>query len=73
MLALSHGGPSALLLAVLHPDRVSSLTLLSAGLAASTDTDQAQANKQGNALRTIFQRDVSTGRSRRRFATGFSG
>jgi len=58
VLALSHGGPSALLLAALHPDRVSSLTLLSAGVASSSDSDQAKANEQGSALTTIFQRDV---------------
>lgn len=58
VLALSHGGPSALLLAALHPDRVSSLTLLSAGVASSSDTAQAQANQQGAALTAIFQRDI---------------
>ena len=35
VVALSHGGPSALLFSALHPDRVSSLTLISAGVAAS--------------------------------------
>jgi pimeloyl-ACP methyl ester carboxylesterase len=57
VVALSHGGPSALLFAVLHPERVSSLTLISAGVAASSDAAQSEANAQGNALRAIFQRD----------------
>ena len=57
VVALSHGGPSALLFAALHPDRVSSLTLISAGVAASTAQDQAQANQKGDMLKTIFQHD----------------
>jgi pimeloyl-ACP methyl ester carboxylesterase len=57
VVALSHGGPSALLFAVRHPERVSSLTLVSAGVASSTDAAQAQANRQGDALKAIFQRD----------------
>lgn len=58
VVALSHGGPSALLFAALHPQRVTSLTLISAGVASSNDAEQAQANQQGNALTAIFQRDV---------------
>ncbi|MEZ5417872.1 MAG: alpha/beta hydrolase [Vicinamibacterales bacterium] len=42
VVALSHGRPSALLFAVLHPDRVSSLTLISAGMASSTDHARAR-------------------------------
>jgi pimeloyl-ACP methyl ester carboxylesterase len=57
VVTLSHGGPSALLFAVLHPERVSSLTLISAGVAASTDASQSQANQRGNMLKTIFQHD----------------
>lgn len=57
VVTISHGGPSALLLAVRHPDRVSSLTLISAGVASSDDPGQAQANAQGRALMTIFQHD----------------
>lgn len=57
VVALSHGGPSALLLAVRHPERVSSLTLVSAGVASSADPAQAQANRQGDALTKIFQQD----------------
>ncbi len=58
VLALSHGGPSALLFAVLYPDRVSSLTLLSCGVAASSNGDQAQANRKGDALTTLFKYDL---------------
>jgi pimeloyl-ACP methyl ester carboxylesterase len=57
VVTLSHGGPSALLFAVLHPDRVASLTLISAGVASSDDANQARANQQGSALTGIFQRD----------------
>jgi pimeloyl-ACP methyl ester carboxylesterase len=57
VVTLSHGGPSALLFAVLHPDRVSSLTLISAGVAASDLPDQAQANQKGEMLTTIFKYD----------------
>lgn len=58
VIALSHGGPSALLFAVLHPERVSSLTLISAGVASSKDAAQAQADRQGKALKWIFERDL---------------
>jgi 2-hydroxy-6-oxonona-2,4-dienedioate hydrolase len=57
VVALSHGGPSALLFAALHPERVTSLTLISAGVASSNDPAQQQANRQGDALTWIFQRD----------------
>lgn len=57
VVALSHGGPSALLFAVLHPERVSSLTLISAGVASSATQDQAQANQQGEMLMTIYKYD----------------
>jgi len=57
VVALSHGGPSALLFAVLHPEHVSSLTLISAGVASSVSANQAQANRQGDALMKIYQRD----------------
>lgn len=55
VVALSHGGPSALLFAVLHPERVSSLTLISCGVASSESQDQAQANRKGSMLTTIFK------------------
>jgi 2-hydroxy-6-oxonona-2,4-dienedioate hydrolase len=54
VVALSQGGPSALLLAALHPERVSSLTCLSCGVAPSTSEDQAEANKKGDLLKTVF-------------------
>lgn len=57
VVALSHGGPSALLFAALHPDRVTSLTLVSAGVASAGDTDQSRANEKGNALTWVYQRD----------------
>lgn len=58
VVALSHGGPSALLFAVLHPDRVSSLTLISAGVAASTVANQSQANQKGDMLVRIYKSDL---------------
>ncbi len=58
VVALSHGGPSALLFAVLHPERVASLTLLSCGVASSSDPDQANANKQGDLLTAVFRHDL---------------
>jgi len=57
VVALSHGGPSALLFTLLHPERVSSLTLISCGVASSSAQDQTQANRKGEQLMTIFQRD----------------
>ncbi len=57
VVALSHGGPSALLFAALHPERVSSLTLISCGVASSSATAQAQANQKGDRLMTIFKYD----------------
>lgn len=58
VLALSHGGPSALLFAARYPERVSSLTLLSCGVASSPDASQAEANQKGNALTMIFKFEV---------------
>jgi pimeloyl-ACP methyl ester carboxylesterase len=58
VVALSHGGPSALLFAALYPERVSSLTLLSCGVASSSDASQAQANRKGDALTTVFRYDA---------------
>ncbi|GIK37929.1 MAG: alpha/beta hydrolase [Chloroflexota bacterium] len=57
IVAISHGGPSALLFAVLHPERVSSLILISCGVASSADQNQAQANQKGAMLMTIFKYD----------------
>lgn len=57
VVALSHGGPSALLFAVLYPERVSSLTLISCGVASSVAEDQVGANQKGEMLVTIFKYD----------------
>jgi pimeloyl-ACP methyl ester carboxylesterase len=57
VVAMSHGGPSALLFAVLHPERVSSLTLVSCGVASSSSPDQAQADRKGEILTSIFKFD----------------
>jgi pimeloyl-ACP methyl ester carboxylesterase len=48
-----------LLFAVLHPDRVSSLTLISCGVAASSATAQAQANRKGDRLAAIYRHDLA--------------
>jgi pimeloyl-ACP methyl ester carboxylesterase len=58
VLAMSHAGPSALLFAARHPERVSSLTLLSCGVAASSDADQVEANQKGDTLTTIFKYEI---------------
>jgi 2-hydroxy-6-oxonona-2,4-dienedioate hydrolase len=58
VVALSHGGPSALLFAARYPERVSSLTLLSCGVASSSDTSQTEANQKGDALTTIFKFEI---------------
>jgi 2-hydroxy-6-oxonona-2,4-dienedioate hydrolase len=58
VVALSHGGPSALLFAALYPERVSALVLVSCGVAsAPSDPGQALANRKGDALVTIFSHD----------------
>jgi pimeloyl-ACP methyl ester carboxylesterase len=58
VIAMSSGGPSGLLLATLHPERVSSLTLLSAGVTAVRTADQAQADRKGQMWVRIFSSDV---------------
>lgn len=57
VVALSHGGPSALLFAAAHPERVSSLTLVSCGVASSGTPGQAAANRRGDLLTTVFRHD----------------
>jgi pimeloyl-ACP methyl ester carboxylesterase len=59
VVALSHGGPSALLFAAEYPERVLSLTLISCGVASSTDGAQAEANERGDLLTTIFRYDAA--------------
>jgi pimeloyl-ACP methyl ester carboxylesterase len=57
VVGFSAGGPSALLFALLHPERVSSLTLISCGGAQIPAAESKQAHRQANALVWIFQRD----------------
>jgi pimeloyl-ACP methyl ester carboxylesterase len=57
VVAFSHGGPSALLFAVLYPERVSSLCLVSTGVVAAPTGDQTQASQKGSALTTIYKHD----------------
>lgn len=57
VVALSHGAPSALLFAALHPERVSSLALISGGVAPSVAEDQAEANQKGDMLTAIYKHD----------------
>jgi pimeloyl-ACP methyl ester carboxylesterase len=58
VVTLSHGGPSALLFAALHPERVSSLTLISAGVATSRAANQSDANRKGDMLVRIYKSDL---------------
>ena len=57
VVAMSQGGPSALLFALLYPERVSSLTLISCGVAPSAGEGQAEANEKGEMLKEIFRYD----------------
>ena len=57
LVAMSHGCPSALVFAILYPERISSLTLISCGIAPSSTQDQAQADKKGKMLTAIFNYD----------------
>jgi 2-hydroxy-6-oxonona-2,4-dienedioate hydrolase len=57
VVTFSHGGPSALLFAVLYPERVSSLTLVSVGVVSTPTGDQTQAAQKGSALVTIYKHD----------------
>lgn len=57
VVAMSQGGPSALLFAVNYPDRISSLTCISCGVVASDSESQADANRKGAILKTIFRYD----------------
>jgi pimeloyl-ACP methyl ester carboxylesterase len=57
VVAFSHGGPSALLFAALHPDRVSSLTLISAGVASTAAAEQSTASQKGETLVRVFEHD----------------
>ncbi len=57
VVAMSQGGPSALLFSVKYPSRVPSLTCISCGVVASDSEYQADANKKGGILKTIFSYD----------------
>ena len=57
VVAFSHGGPSALLFAVLYAARVSSLTLVSAGVVTAATEEQGEADQKGKALTTIYRHD----------------
>lgn len=57
VVAFSHGGPTALLFAVLYPERVSSLTLVSAGVVTLATEEQGEADAKGKALTTIYKYD----------------
>lgn len=57
VVAFSHGGPSALLFAALHPERVSSLVLVSTGVAAAPGGNQDQADQKGSMLVTVYEHD----------------
>ena len=57
VVALSAGGPSALHFALLFPERISSLTLLSAGVTRLTDAVQDDADWKGRALVRLYSRD----------------
>jgi len=59
VVAMSAGGASALLFSVLYPQRVSSLTLISCGVAPSTSEEQARADRKGAALVRICRSDFS--------------
>jgi 2-hydroxy-6-oxonona-2,4-dienedioate hydrolase len=56
-IAVSADGPSALLFALLYPERLSSLTLISCGVAAASMEGQTQADKKGRMLISIFKTD----------------
>ncbi len=58
VVALSHGGPSALLFAAMYPERVSSLAMISCGVASSSAEDQAHADRKGNLLVKVYEHDL---------------
>ena len=58
VVAMSQGGPSALLFAARHTERVNSLTCLSCGVVSSVTAEQSQADRRGDALRALFHFDA---------------
>jgi 2-hydroxy-6-oxonona-2,4-dienedioate hydrolase len=73
VLGFSQGGPSALLFAALYPERVSSLTCISCGVAPSTAAVQADANQKGEGLVTAFKYDFPLWVFTRFFKNQFMG
>ncbi|HSJ25388.1 MAG TPA: alpha/beta hydrolase [Longimicrobiales bacterium] len=73
VVALSQGGASALLFALLYPERVSSLTCLSCGVVAAASGDQDDANRKGNLLRMIYSSDITYWPMSRFFRRQFMG
>jgi len=59
VVAMSHGGPSALVFALLSPERVTSLTLISCGVAPSATGEQQDADRKGDTLTTLFRYDLA--------------
>ncbi|TVR66623.1 MAG: alpha/beta hydrolase [Gemmatimonadales bacterium] len=57
VVALSAGGASGLLFALLHPERVSSLTLVSAGVTRVGSLEQDDADWKGRMLVRLFSHD----------------
>jgi len=58
VVALSAGGASGLLFALLYPERVTSLTLVSAGVTRVGAPDQADADWKGRMLVRLFSHDL---------------
>jgi 2-hydroxy-6-oxonona-2,4-dienedioate hydrolase len=73
VVAMSQGGPSALLFAVLYPERVSSLSCLSCGVAASNAPEQDRANRKGNLLKAVFSSDLPYWTASKLFRRQFMG
>jgi 2-hydroxy-6-oxonona-2,4-dienedioate hydrolase len=71
VLAISQGCPSALLFAARFPHRVTSLALISCGVATLTDPAQQQANLQGDLLANLFRYDLLYWLSTRLFESQF--
>ena len=58
VVAMSAGGPSALQFAIDYPHRVSSLTLVSCGVARPPEKLREEADRKGRALVRIFKTDL---------------
>jgi 2-hydroxy-6-oxonona-2,4-dienedioate hydrolase len=76
VVAMSAGGAAGLLLALRHPERVSSLTLLSAGVAPVTTETQADADVRGSTWVRLSRHDFpywAMSRFFRRFLVALMG